>query len=138
MRGRCKARYLVLTGILLGIEIGIALFVHDRFFRPYVGDVLVVILLYTLVRIFVPEKGRLLPLYIFLFAAAVELSQLFSIVDLLGLGKIRFFRVLVGSVFDWKDIVCYGVGCMLLGVWEWHLNRERLKSRKAEEKENEF
>lgn len=113
--------YILLTGILLGIEIWIALFVHDRFVRPYVGDVLVVLLLYSFVRIFVPRRGRLLPLFIFLFAVAVEILQLFSVVDRLGLGNIRFFRILVGAVFDWKDIVCYGVGCLLLGAWEWGL-----------------
>lgn len=119
--------YIVLTVILLGIEICIALFVHDRFVRPYVGDVLVVFLLYSFVRIFVPRRGRFLPLFVFLFAVAVEILQLFSVVDWLGLGNIRFFRILVGAVFDWKDIVCYGVGCLLLGVWEWGLRHAKRK-----------
>lgn len=123
-----RAGYLLFTGILLGIEIFIAFFVHDRFFRPYVGDVLVVILLYGFVRIIVPGRGKLMPLYLFLFAVAVEILQLFSIVDRLGLGEIRFFRILVGSVFDWKDIICYGIGCLMLGVWEWRLSRGKRKS----------
>lgn len=29
-----------------------------------------------------------------------------------------FLSVLVGSVFDWKDILCYVAGCILLGVYE--------------------
>lgn len=119
--------YIVLTVILLGIEICIALFVHDRFVRPYVGDVLVVFLIYSFVRIFVPRRGRFLPLFVFLFAVAVEILQLFSIVDRLGLGNIHFFRILVGAVFDWKDIVCYGVGCLLLGAWEWGLRHAKRK-----------
>lgn len=114
-----RLKYVIITIILLIIEVLIALFVHDDFIRPYLGDVLVVILLYTFVRIFVPEKIRLLPLYIFLFAAGVEVLQYFRIVKLLGLEDNRFFSVLIGSVFDVKDIVCYGVGCVLLGVYEW-------------------
>lgn len=125
MRDRYRAGYLLATAILLGIEILIALFVHDRFVRPYVGDVLVVILLYCFVRILMPRRGRFLPLYIFLFAAAVEVLQLFSLVDRLGLGENRFFRVLIGSVFDWKDILCYGVGCLLLAGWEYFLYRKK-------------
>ena len=38
------------------------------------GDVLVVGLIYTFVRIFLPERVRLLPLYIFLFAAGASLT----------------------------------------------------------------
>ena len=113
-----RLKYVIITIILLTIEVLIALFVHDNFIRPYVGDILVVILLYTFVRSFVPEKIRLLPLYIFLFAAGVEVLQYFRIVDLLGLENNRFFSVLIGSVFDVKDIVCYGVGCVILGMYE--------------------
>lgn len=113
-----RLKYIFITIILLSIEVLIALFVHDDFIRPYVGDILVVILLYTFVRIFIPEKIRLLPLSIFLFAAGVEVLQYFRIVELLGLENNRFFSVLIGSVFDMKDIVCYGVGCAMLGIYE--------------------
>ena len=104
---------------LLVIEIIIALYVHDSFIRPYLGDVLVVIVLYTGVRMLKPEGITLLPLYLFLFALMVELLQFFQIIQLLHMENNRFLRVLVGSVFDIKDIICYGVGCMILGFYEW-------------------
>ena len=110
--------YLIVTVLLFLTELMIALFVHDGFIRPYVGDVLVVMLLYTCVRIFIPEGVRLLPLYIFLFAAGVEVLQYFRIAEVLGLSDNRVLSVVIGSVFDVKDIVCYGVGCGLLGVYE--------------------
>lgn len=110
--------YFVATVLLLGIEVLIALFVHDAFVRPYVGDILVVIVIYTFVRIFVPEKVRLLPVYVFLFAAVVEGLQAVHIVELMGLADNRFFSILVGSTFDVKDIICYAVGCVLLGGYE--------------------
>lgn len=106
--------YIVLTIILLVIEVLIALFVQDRFIRPYVGDVLVIMVLYTLVRTFVPEGIKALPLYLFGFAALVELAQYFRIVERVGLENNRFFSVLIGSVFDIKDIVCYAVGTVLI------------------------
>ena len=67
--------YLILTILLLAIEVLIALFVHDRFIRPYVGDVLVMMVMYTFVRIFVPERIKALPAYLFGFAAFVEGAQ---------------------------------------------------------------
>lgn len=76
--------YAIATVILLLTEVLIALYVHDAFVRPYIGDVLVVIVIYTFIRIFVPERCKLLPLYVFIFAALVEFSQMFHIVEVLG------------------------------------------------------
>lgn len=111
--------YAVATLLLLFIEVIIALYVHDDFIRPYVGDVLVVIVIYTFIRIIVPEKCKLLPLYIFILAAGVELLQLANIVEILGVEDNRFLKILIGSVFDIKDIVCYAVGCVILCIYEW-------------------
>ena len=38
--------------------------------------------------------------------------------EVLGWQDNRFLSALVGSVFDWKDILCYVAGCILLGVYE--------------------
>ena len=113
-----RTAYLLATVLIFLLELFIALFVRDAFIRPYVGDMLVVVLVYTFLRIIFPEWPRLLPLYVFLFAAGVEALHRIRIVELLGLQDNRFFSVLIGTTFDWKDIACYGVGCVLLGVWE--------------------
>lgn len=84
-----RITYAIATTILLLIEILIALYVNDAFIRPYLGDVIVVVVIYTFIRIFIPEKCALLPLWIFVFAVGVELLQLIHIVDLLRLGKMR-------------------------------------------------
>ena len=120
-----RTAYLLATVLIFILELFIALFVRDAFIRPYVGDMLVVVLIYTFLRIIFPERPRLLPLYVFLFAAGVEALQGIRIVELLGLQDNRFFSVLIGTTFDWKDIVCYGVGCALLGLWEVWLWRKK-------------
>ena len=116
----CRRRlcYAVLCAVLLGVEIFIALYVRDAFVRPYVGDVLVVILIACFIRIFVPVGWRFLPLGVFLFAAAVEIGQYFDYASLLGLGEYPFFRTLLGSTFSVEDILCYAVGCLLFAVGE--------------------
>ena len=111
--------------LLLAAEVLIALFVHDRFVRPYLGDVLAVVAVYCFVRIFVPSRCGLLPLYVFFFAAGVELLQYFRLAERLGLTGNRFLRVLLGSVFDWADIACYAAGCVALAVWELFCRRRR-------------
>lgn len=104
--------------LFLTIEILIALFIHDQFVRPYIGDVLVVVVLYFLVRVLLPEGYIWLPAFLFVFATGVEILQYFNLVELLGLSGNKFMRVLLGSVFDVKDIVCYGVGGAVLQMWE--------------------
>ena len=120
-KNRKRIKYLIAFAILLLVEVLIALYVHDEFIRPYVGDVLVVIVVYCFVRIFVPGKCRLLPLYVFLFAAGVEVLQYFELVKRLGLENNTFLRGLIGSVFDMKDILCYAVGGLILGGYEFNI-----------------
>lgn len=115
--------YLLIFILLLAVEIFIALFVHDRFVRPYIGDLLVVIVLYFLIRIFLPEGCRWLPVIIFLFATGVEILQYFRLVERLGLSDSRLMRVILGSVYDFRDILCYGAGCMLLQIGQWPYSR---------------
>lgn len=118
-----RIAYAIATILLLAVEVCIALFVHDKFVRPYLGDAIVVILVYTFVRIFFPTRFRLLPLYVFLFACFVEISQAFHLVYLLGLGDYAFFRTLLGTSFAWADFPCYAAGCVLLGIYEFFLRR---------------
>lgn len=109
-------KFLLLFIVVLLIEILIALFVRDRVIRPYVGDILVVVLMYCFVRIFLVKRIKWLPVWLFLFAAFIEVTQYFELVKLLGLQNNRFFRILLGMTFDWKDILCYFTGCVLLLV----------------------
>jgi hypothetical protein len=110
--------YAVAFIALLIIEILIALYVHDDFVRPYIGDVLVMFVLYTLNRIFIPDDFKILPIVLLLFACIVEGLQYLDIVARLGLEHIEFFKILIGTTGDWKDVVCYTIGCILLILYE--------------------
>ena len=112
MRKKLRIIYAAAFVLLFLTEVYIGLYVHDRFIRPYFGDVLVVILLCCFVRIFIPKRLRLLPLYIFLFATAVEISQYIGLVKLLGFENNTLISTLMGTSFSWYDIVCYGAGCL--------------------------
>ena len=79
---------------------------------------LVVVLVYCFVRVFVPRGLKRLPLYVFLFAVCVEVLQYFRLAELLGLQGNTAARIILGSVFDWKDIACYGAGCLLIQIFE--------------------
>ena len=123
------------AGIFLA-EVLIALFVRDDFIRPYGGDILVTALICFFLRIFFPCGVRLLPLWVFLFAAAVEVGQYFDFVSLMGLGNIAFFRILLGSTFSWADLVCYAAGCALFSGIEKAVRRRMQNPQKNRKNRN--
>lgn len=105
--------------ILLAAEIYIGIYVHDAFVRPYLGDTLVVMLLYCLVRIVFPTKYYWLSGAVFLFAVLVEFSQLLPLCDVLHI-KNQLLRVLMGTSFAFGDILAYFAGNLLTaGVDLW-------------------
>lgn len=119
MNKKLRIAYAALFLLLLVAEVLIALFVHDAFVRPYLGDVLVTVLICAFCRIFIPKGIRLLPVYVFLFAAAVEVSQHFHLVQLLGLADIPFFETLMGTTFSSYDLICYAAGCLIFAGIQW-------------------
>ncbi len=114
---KINIKYIFAFLILLAIEILIALFAHDKFIRPYIGDVLVIILLYCLIRSFV-RKVKFLPYYLFLFGVIVEITQYFKIVYLLNMQNNKLLSIIIGSSFDIKDILCYFAAMIILIIWE--------------------
>ena len=113
-----KCLYGLLFLLFLAIEVMIALFVHDAFVRPFLGDALVPLVIYSFLRLFIPQKIRLLPLWIFLFCFLVEGMQYFDVLTRLHLENNAFLRILLGTSFDWKDVLCYAAGCLVLAGWE--------------------
>ena len=111
---RLRMGYGLAALLLFVIEVLIALFVRDRFIRPYGGDILVTLLICCVIRVILP-RGYRLPIGggVLVFAILVEVGQYFGLVYLLGLGHIEFFRILMGTGFSWWDMVCYAAGCIL-------------------------
>lgn len=113
MKKKCRLTYILLFIAILAAEVLIALFVRDNFIRPYVGDMLVTVVICLFLRGFTPLKTKLLALFVFMFSAAVEIGQYFDFVSLIGLSDNRFFSVLLGRTFSFADIICYGIGCIV-------------------------
>ena len=125
MKNRRRIEYIISFILLLLAEIFIGAFINDSFVRPYMGDVLVVMLMCTFIRIFLTEKPGLLPLYTTLFAVGVEILQYFDFVKLLGLENNAILSTALGRTFDIKDIVCYIIGGLIFFIAETVLRRCR-------------
>ncbi|MDB5230197.1 MAG: hypothetical protein JWN76_1002 [Chitinophagaceae bacterium] len=122
-----RKKYLILTILLFLIEVIIALFIHDQYIRPYVGDLLVVILIYCFIRSFfnVPVMGTALVTLV--FAYTIEVLQYFKLVELLGLGDSKLARIIIGTSFQWIDMVAYTLGILVVILTERILSLRKIK-----------
>lgn len=105
-----RKKFLVLAVSLFTIEVLIALYAHDRIIRPYVGDYLVVMLLYCAIRTFIDASVVKTAIAVLLFSYMVEVLQYFHVVALLGLAHNRLARVIIGTSFGWTDLLAYTLG----------------------------
>ena len=115
---RFNLYYFYWFALLLITEIYIGIFVKDDFIRPYMGDLLVVILIYAFVRAFFKYSINLTAIGVLLFAFLVEILQHFNIVDVLGLGSSRLARTVIGTSFSWEDFIAYSLGIIIVLVSE--------------------
>lgn len=107
-----RTKYILITISLFIIELLIAtVFSGIEFLRSYIGDLLVVILLYFGVKIFWEGKPLTLAVLVFGFAGVVEVLQFFQPADALGLQPGSLLSILIGTRFSWMDILMYGLGC---------------------------
>lgn len=110
-----QKRFLFLFVLICLVEVFIALFINDRFIRPFVGDVLVIVLLYVFIRIFYTcDHPVIIALCIFFFACLVELGQYFGLVSLLKLPETSVAAIMLGTTFDWLDILAYATGVIII------------------------
>lgn len=118
--------YFKLTILFFCIEIFIALCIHDTLVRPYIGDALVVILIYSFVKSFIKVTPLKAAIGVLLFAYAIEIAQYFNLCSQLGLDHNKLATIVLGNTFGIGDIVLYTLGILLTLVIE--KNREtRLK-----------
>ena len=116
-------RYFLLAVLLFVVEVFIAVYVHDAIIRPYIGDLLVVILLYCFVKAFTTVKPIPAAIGVLLFSYLIEILQYFRLVELLGLGHSNLARVVIGSSFEWIDLIAYTAGTVIALLFESFLAR---------------
>ena len=106
--------YLVAAIVLVMVEVSIALFVHDAIVRPYIGDVLAVMLVYAVLRAVTPVGVAAAAGLSLAIAFAIEIAQALNLLGALGLSGNTFARVVLGGSFDWLDIAAYAAGALIV------------------------
>lgn len=117
----------VTSVLLLIIEIIIGIYAKG-WIRGYLGDVLVVILIYTIIRTITPDKPAkwyILPTAVLVFAYVVEFLQLWGFCDRFEITN-RLLRIIIGMGFSIVDLICYAVGVIPCYISEYliHMNKK--------------
>lgn len=110
LRFRFDYKSFLIFLLIFVVEVIIALFVNDAIIRPYGGDFLVVIMIFYFLKSFLATKDSYLLLGTLFFAYAVELAQLFRVVEVLGLEDNKLASTVIGTSFSIGDMVAYTLG----------------------------
>lgn len=108
---KSRLPYIIGFVLLVAAEVCIGVFYFNFFIRAYIGDVIVVWVLYCLFRSFVPKKFSSygVALGILAFSFAVEFLQKLRIADVLGI-KNELLRIIIGTSYAAEDLLCYAAG----------------------------
>jgi len=115
--------YLITAITLFIIEVVIALWIQDTVIRPYGGDFLVVIFLYCLIRAVTNVGVWKGATGVLIFAYLIEAAQYLQLISMIGLEKYKVARIVLGTSFEWGDMVAYTLGILFVLIVE---NRKRI------------
>lgn len=126
---RFKGNYFIIFTILLLIEVIIAVFIKQRFIRGWLGDFLVVIMIYCFLRSLFKIKIPKAAIITLILAYFTEWLQHLNFVKYIHLAGNEFSLVVLGHAFSWLDIIAYTAGILFVVGIE-YLLRRNLKSVK--------
>ena len=117
--------YFALTVVIFGIEVLIAKFAHDQIIRPYIGDLLVVMLIYCFIKSFIDTPVFKTAISVLIFSYLIEFLQYCNIISRIGLQDSKIARTIMGTSFEWIDMIAYTCGIILVLYFENILLKKR-------------
>ncbi|AXP81709.1 hypothetical protein CJ739_2637 [Mariniflexile rhizosphaerae] len=103
---------------ILVIEILIAKFLTQGFIRYTFGDYLVVILMYCFFKSFIKGNHFYIAMGVLAFSFAIEFLQLVNILKPLNLQNSHSAKLILGSTFQFSDLVAYTLGIITVLIVE--------------------
>jgi hypothetical protein len=118
-----RPEYLATSITILVTLICIALWAHDGFVRPFLGDVLAVIWLYAALMSFINLSVKQGITLAWTGAVTLEFAQYAGLINLLGLQDFKPARIILGATFDPLDLLAYTLGAACVCGVEYTLGR---------------
>ncbi|MCL6219669.1 DUF2809 domain-containing protein [Zunongwangia pacifica] len=99
------------------MEFLIARSLNGGFIRNVFGDYLIVFVMYYFLLTFYKWQKFKLAVFVLLFAYLIELLQYVQILKILGIQKSTATDMILGSSFDWLDMLAYTLAFLsIIGI----------------------
>lgn len=99
---------------LLLTELIIFSYHNNEFIRFVLGDFLVVILLYSLIKSFIKTNPKYIAILVLIVAYGIEFLQLINILKILNVKPNTLTRMVLGSTFSIEDMIAYTLGIAVI------------------------
>jgi len=96
----------------------VTFFEGNLLIRGFIGDVIVIILLYAFIKSFVDVNTKKISIFLFFLSWFIEISQYFKFIEFLGLSNYKIARVVLGTTFDSKDLIAYTIGVTVIYLFD--------------------
>jgi len=110
--------YFFIFLVIFFIETCIAYFLKTGFIRHTSGDFLVVIVLYCFLKSFLNARPISMALIVLLISFIIEFLQLTPFLELIGLEKNQYAKIVFGNTFHISDLVAYTLGVLTIIIIE--------------------
>ncbi len=111
---RFHKTYFAISVIIFILECVIAKYCNDSFIRPYFGDFLVVILMYTALKTFLQITPVWTGTITILVSFAIEFSQYFHLTKALNIEDNPLATLILGSSYSNLDLLLYLLGTITI------------------------
>ncbi len=115
---RFHYKYFFIALFLLFIELSIVYFKFNDFIRFFLGDILVVILIYTSIRTWVNSNIFKTAFAVLMFSFLMEILQYFNVINILNLENNTLAKLILGTTFTFEDLLAYSIGFGIIVVVE--------------------
>jgi len=95
----------------------------NQFIRGFIGDIIVILLMYFFIKIFWNFHALKLTIFTLGVAFAIEFLQYLKVTTLFGLEHNTMAQLILGSIFDPRDLIAYTIGGILIYVIDTKLVR---------------
>lgn len=112
-RVRFHLGYCLFALTVLLVEIVIAKYMSG-WVRSYLGDVLVIVLLYSAIMSVAALNKKSVVLFTLIVAFAIEFAQYFKLAERLGFAPDSVAYIVLGNTFSGADLGCYAIGAILI------------------------
>jgi len=116
---RFNSKPFLLSFCLLLILVILKAFAERFYLQAYLIDIIAIFWMFCLLKGFFHVANDGLAHYAFLFAIVFEIAQFYQIIDGFYIQNSQLLHFVLGSAFDWYDLLAFTVGWLIILLGEY-------------------